>query len=197
MKIEAGKYYRTRDGRKAGPMVTSVDDDQYAFYAAINGKGGNKIFQADGSHGGTRWIFNEPCNDLISEWPSETLTPHQQRTAEMIKVMQAYVEGERVELQGGPFPEFSKVPTPLWDWLNFDYRIAPAAKPDTIDWSHVAPEFKWMARDSEGQCWLYFSQPKVGNGCWYSPDDATPADSFTSYHRGTCDWKDSLVKRPE
>ena len=114
MKIEAGKFYKTRDGRKVGPMVIA-DDEYYSFAAHIEGVSGEKIFQSDGTHG-DKWIGNRPDQDIVSEW----LTPHQQRTADMIKVMQAYVDGEGVELQGGPFPEFSKVPTPLWDWLNFD-----------------------------------------------------------------------------
>jgi hypothetical protein len=120
-----------------------------------------------------------------------------ERTKRMIEVMQAYVDGERVEIkyEGGRWWH-QYVEADGWNWSQFNYRIAPAATPDTIDWSHVAPEFKWMARDSEGQCWLYHTEPKSECCSWYSMDDVTPADSFTSYRRGTCGWKDSLVIRP-
>ena len=190
MKIEAGKFYRTRDGRK---VLVSVNrpgerDVSYPFFH----DNGEDLYHALTASG--KSCVQDSDSDLVSEWLSESLTPHQKRTADMIKVMQAYVDGEEVEFSYDG-ENWQKIEEPSFS-RGVKYRIAPAATPDTIDWSHVAPEFKWMARDSEGQCWLYLSQPKVGSGFWYSPDDATPADSFTSYRRGTCDWKGSLVKRP-
>lgn len=197
MKIEAGKFYKTRDGRKVGPMVTSVDDDQYAFYAYIEGERGNKIFQADGKHGGTKWIFNEPDKDIVGPWTD--LTPHQQRTAEMIKVMQAYVDGEKIEYKGYIADIWADCSTPIWSWPDFDYRITSATTPDTIDWSHVAPEFKWMARDEDGTAWLFKSEPRICNEIeiWTCKGISNSVTPIASYRPGTCDWKDSLVKRPE
>jgi hypothetical protein len=69
LKIEAGKYYRTRDGRKVGPMMAR-NNDSYAFAADIAGDIGIRIFQKDGVHG-SRWIGNEPNLDLIAEWLDE------------------------------------------------------------------------------------------------------------------------------
>jgi hypothetical protein len=69
LKIEAGKYYRTRDGRKAGPLMAR-NNDSYAFAADIAGDIGIRIFQKDGVHG-SRWIGNEPNLDLIAEWVDE------------------------------------------------------------------------------------------------------------------------------
>ncbi|MDR6431053.1 hypothetical protein [Brucella pseudogrignonensis] len=68
-KIEAGKYYRTRDGRKVGPMMAR-NNHSYAFAADIAGDIGIRIFQKDGVHG-SRWIGNEPNLDLIAEWIDE------------------------------------------------------------------------------------------------------------------------------
>ncbi len=69
LKIEAGKYYRTRDGRKVGPLMAR-NNDSYAFAADIAGDIGIRIFQKDGVHG-SRWIGNKPNLDLIAEWVDE------------------------------------------------------------------------------------------------------------------------------
>lgn len=71
---------------------------------------------------------------------------------------------------------------------------------DEIDWSHVAPEFEWMARDKSGHCRVYSSKPEVLDdypNCWLSVYWRGDVKAFASYKRGTCDWRNSLVRRPE
>lgn len=71
--------------------------------------------------------------------------------------------------------------------------------PDEIDWSEAPRDAMYMARDENGEAYFYSDEPRFE--CW---DDAWLADggscgiahSHTSYKRGTCDWTDSLVKRP-
>lgn len=188
MKIESGKYYRTRDGRKVGPMINEGWSDGEPWTADNS----NRYY----TDNGTRVIDAGESDDIISEWPSETLTPHQQRTADMIKVMQAYVDGADIQVRSA-FREtgYMSASQPCWDFTSYDYRIAPADTPDTIDWSHVAPEFKWMARNSNGTAFLHEREPRIlPANRWTSM--ASARVSHNSYHRGTCDWKDSLVKRP-
>lgn len=60
-KIEAGKFYRTRDGRKVGPMEDS-GDSLYPW------KDGENAWMKDG-HFLTRSI--ESADDLVSEWVDE------------------------------------------------------------------------------------------------------------------------------
>ena len=112
---------------------------------------------------------------------------HIERTKRMIEVMQAYVDGEAVEAN-----EIT-IDKPSWDWSYHPYRIAKT--PDTINWSHVAPEFKYMARDLHGRALLYQSKPKIMDTVWVGHPN-TFADYFLSYRKGTVDWKDSLVIRP-
>lgn len=69
LKIEAGKYYRTRDGRKVGPMK-AVESELYAFAGAVLGTCWIKIFQSTGAHG-SRLIGSDPNLDLIAEWIDE------------------------------------------------------------------------------------------------------------------------------
>ncbi len=70
---------------------------------------------------------------------------------------------------------------------------------DTIDWSHVAPEFKWMARDMDNRAWLYAQNPHRNDNLWFSCKNRRPdiEEIFASYKQGTCDWKDSLVSRAQ
>ena len=67
-----------------------------------------------------------------------------------------------------------------------------------IDWEHVHNKFKWIAQDAEGGCGLYEDRPDKIDGEWVcSSGDCTSAEGFISLIPGTCDWKDSLVARPE
>lgn len=77
------------------------------------------------------------------------------------------------------------------------YRIKPS-KP-SIDWSHVDPRLKWLARDADGQTYLYEDMPELVAACFDGSDCdwVYVNDVFASYKPGTCDWRDSLVKRPE
>lgn len=68
LKIEAGKYYKTRDGRKVGPIISDgmhwrvkdrIDPDE-VFDWYENGKF-SRIRDSD--------------NDIISEWQDETQSP--------------------------------------------------------------------------------------------------------------------------
>lgn len=64
MKLEAGKYYKTRDGRKAYVGYVREDDCQYPAVGHMDG-GGVDCWLARGGYvdkGGTHF------NDLIEEW---------------------------------------------------------------------------------------------------------------------------------
>ena len=84
----------------------------------------------------------------------------------------------------------------------FPYPVAivkEAEKP-SIDWDHVAPKFNYLAEDSEGSAFLYEEEPYVSTdtSAWYPQSgEIVEASGFASYTKGTCDWKDSLIKRPE
>lgn len=71
LKIEAGKFYKTRDGRKA-KIERSHYGDSYDFVATVEGLPGNKVYKKDGKHG-SRWIANNSSDDLIAEWINEPI----------------------------------------------------------------------------------------------------------------------------
>ncbi|QFT69641.1 hypothetical protein FIU93_22850 [Labrenzia sp. THAF35] len=114
------------------------------------------------------------------------------------ELMQAYADGAEVEwcFRGTLRPEWHEDEAPTFDWYSYEYRVKPVV-PDSIDWSHVAPQYKWMARDKSGDSHVFRSKPFGQEHYWGTGDYAIRADSFTSYTRGTTDWEDSLVERPE
>lgn len=91
LKIEAGKFYKTRDGRKA-KIERSHYGDSYDFVATVEGLPGNKVYKKDGKHG-SRWIANNPSDDLIAEWIDEPVSkPSNDNAKPKLKV------GDRVEI---------------------------------------------------------------------------------------------------
>ena len=72
-----------------------------------------------------------------------------------------------------------------------------ATKP-SIDWSLVKEEYKWLSVDKDGSAYVSVNEPfRDGANYWHSPKgDFSKVNWLVSYSRGTCDWKDSVVKRP-
>jgi hypothetical protein len=114
-------------------------------------------------------------------------------TAEKGELLLAHHEGKRIEILCG---ELWTKAAPTWaEWKI--YRIAPEPLvPDSINWDHVAPEWKWLARDENGKAYLFAEKPRMVRTEWISCPAASHASSFASYRRGTVDWRDSLVIRP-
>ena len=73
--------------------------------------------------------------------------------------------------------------------------VKKVTKP-SIDWSHVSSEFNYLAQDECGDGYLCGKNPHRMSVAWIM-ETPISATGFTSYVPGTCDWKDSLVKRPD
>ena len=68
----------------------------------------------------------------------------------------------------------------------------------SVNWEHVRGEYKFLAQDVDGSAWLYWEKPRLGGDHWVTTrGECAEAHSYASYIPGTCDWKDSLVARPE
>ena len=68
----------------------------------------------------------------------------------------------------------------------------------SINWEHVASKFKYLAEDLCGSAFLYEEKPFIALTSWgIQGGEFALADTHVSYAPGTCDWKESLVKRPE
>jgi len=68
----------------------------------------------------------------------------------------------------------------------------------SVDWISVDKKYNWLARDSNGAVFFYGIAPRIiyGNR-WFSGTSIAHAQSHASLSLGNCDWKDSLVRRPE
>ena len=79
----------------------------------------------------------------------------------------------------------------------YPVEITKAVTKPSIDWSHVSPEYNYLAQDSNGQGYLCGKKPQRMDYAWdMGPSPYIRATTFTSYTPGTCDWTDSLVERP-
>lgn len=90
--------------------------------------------------------------------------------------------------------EWTECVSPTWQDV-LEYRIKPT-KP-SIDWSHVHPDYKWMAKDEDGEMWLYEVEPSLAVSGWVAGYlGGMQAMCFASAKPGSCHWRDSLVQRP-
>ena len=76
-------------------------------------------------------------------------------------------------------------------------EIVKATIKPSIDWNHVSKDFRYLVMDADGRCWLWVTKPAPFQEQWCGGGAAVKAENFSSFISGTCDWKDSLVKRPE
>ena len=81
----------------------------------------------------------------------------------------------------------------------YPVEVVKASIKPSIVWSHVKDEYKWLAVDKNGDAYVFEDKPIFGPiDCWYSNDGLCfDVSGLSSYSRGTCDWQDSLIKRPE
>ncbi len=72
LKIEAGKYYKTRDGRKVGPMrELDRNDTDWPW----TDQDGDMPYQRYNDKGNGIGLRMEDCRHIISEWQDETPSP--------------------------------------------------------------------------------------------------------------------------
>lgn len=129
---------------------------------------------------------------------------HATDTLEKIKVMQAYVDGAviQIEVASSKIGETSwkEVNDPTWSWRDNNYRIKPAT-PDQIDWEHIAPRFKYCARDMDGRAFLFTSKPDayVAEGVWRSGRVCNEVSLWWQgvFTQGDVPWNESLLIRNE
>ena len=78
----------------------------------------------------------------------------------------------------------------------YPVEIVKAITKPSIDWSHVSPEYNYLVQDSDDEGYLCSEKPSRTKSGWNAGSPNTSAEHFASFTPGTCDWKDSLVERP-
>ena len=100
-----------------------------------------------------------------------------------------------VESTCNPGNEWNPIVSATWSDTTY-YRIAET-RPE-IDWDHVHHDFNYLAEDDAGSPQLFPYEPKRFCDQWNLAGLGSEVLAIThaSYKPGTCDWKDSLIKRP-
>lgn len=75
--------------------------------------------------------------------------------------------------------------------VNGETAPASQTKPQ-VPWGEVDARFMWAARDENGRVWAYREMPDAHYDQWKDGNEAQEIKCPP----GTCDWRDSLVKRP-
>ena len=80
--------------------------------------------------------------------------------------------------------------------FTYPVEITKATTKPLIDWNHVSEDFQWFAMDSDGLHHLFAEKPEPTDVEWSTHALYIYAGHFASLIHGTCNWRDSLVKRP-
>ena len=81
----------------------------------------------------------------------------------------------------------------------YPVEVVKAVTKPSIDWSQIKDEYKWLAVDVNNCAYVYENEPNIDGSAYWCSSGFTyfHVNGLVSYSRGTCDWQDSLVKRPE
>jgi len=120
--LEVGKYYRTRDGRKVGPMKSN----SHEVWAYVSQE---RTYRQDG----TWHRFDETDNDLIAEWTDEPTekpkTWGEMTDTEKGALLLADLKGEHIQyrhriITDSKWLNFSTGSGPSWG-DQYSYRVRP------------------------------------------------------------------------
>lgn len=126
MKIEAGKFYKTRDGRKVGPMREC--GKLYRWKGIMNGT--SYTYLSNGT-----WLDGVENNkDLIAEWVDTPTLWRDMTPEEKGAILLAYHEGREIECWSESDPEWEEINCPSFISVCA-YRIKPEPKRETLYWN--------------------------------------------------------------
>lgn len=185
--ITAGKLYEVVS--QDGELFSILDDDNSRISVCVNG--GNS------AHLNFEGCFEcaEPKEEKMEQ--NEYKRFGQLSREEKLELMAAWIDGKDIEFYRKSPHEWIGCEDPLWESV-VAYRIKPEpVEMPSIDWSHVHPDYKWLAVDENDSPHLFTEEPEKCRCCWDSDFGGAGTWMFSSYKRGNVAWDKSLVKRPE
>ena len=145
LQIEAGKYYKTRDGRKVGPVIPTPND-AWPFWCNYELTRTGKIyFRWNGASQDGEDVYDSDL-DLIAEWTDTPSTWGELTDAEKGALLLAEYEGGNFTLQYRHDPSDTWGEKHIRDGFGDDvtYRIKPEPVVETVTLSVGDPEGKWI-----------------------------------------------------
>lgn len=142
-------------------------------------------------------------NDFKEEESEPVNTISVDSTEYKIQVMQAFLDGEEIEFNPCRSLGWTLwgLGQPNWNWGEHSYRIKPKEELKlSIDWSQVADEYRYLALDACGNCYLYERLPIIGGGRWGTERGGSVCTAFAFSSLVIpegINWKESLVERPK
>tara|TARA_R110000737_G_scaffold211001_1_gene228571 strand:+ start:609 stop:1082 length:474 start_codon:yes stop_codon:yes gene_type:complete len=152
MKIEEGKFYKTADGRRVGPMyhlAGSHTGNEFSGLGATNHesvRGSLQVYNKDGSV--YKATYTEYTDVLVSEWTEEVKPFVNLTDIEKGELLFKHHEGEVIEVKLFTVGLWLKTDKPVWD-SRHAYRVKPTmlvtgncevgpdGKPDFTTWKEV------------------------------------------------------------
>lgn len=163
MKLEVGRFYRTRDGRRAGPLRKGSGEEGGAFSYDVEGSLNNPF---DCCEDGKYYISSRQCElDLVAEWveekPEELPTacpdPDHLCEAEIVARFNDLVEAGRVQYSHAP-----KYPSSPWYDANGQLTVQlKPAEPRRLK----LPDSGYECVELDKADWVRADAPTVKIGC--------------------------------
>jgi hypothetical protein len=123
--------------------------------------------------------------------------PHQRVTIYCIDAPGCYSVNGRSGIGVGEWTEYGQA-----DYYSSNDDLVPLQRIRltqlAVNWNYIAEKWTCVARNKDGSICVHSREPKMHDGLWTTGVVGTTAaaDVLAGVHPGTCDWKDSLVRRP-
>lgn len=115
LKIEVGKFYKTRGGLKAGPAERPRNTVTYSYDFVLKVDGFVKIYQSNGRNGSINIGFF-PEHDLIEEWVEDNRTQVKFKVGDIVKRSNGFSPDKKLKIVDVVNPDNFTV-----EWLDMQF----------------------------------------------------------------------------
>ena len=115
---------------------------------------------------------------------------------EQIELFKACLDAKPLQ-QSRDQQQWFEVGNPNWNDRELYIRVKPTPVTyPTVDWSLLKDEWIAIAKDENGKHYAYTGVPQEDRDVWSRGNQSLSLSSFNLVTDNTCNWKDSLILRP-
>ena len=109
----------------------------------------------------------------------------------------AHYEGKVIECIRNSHGKWDVTMAPAW-FPDCPYRLQPEPLRDiSLPWAALNDRWQWVARDENGNVWVYDERPDTGIRVWTTNGLCLEVtDLFANFDPGNKPWSESLIRRP-